>query len=165
MIKRPTWDDIFMAELEVQETRVTCLKFKVGAIFVRGKDQRLTAGYNGPPRGEPHCVDTGCAKETGDNQSRCRGNHAEMNGIVNAALNGINLAGCKVYCSFSPCYECAKHLVNLGIAEFIYRERYEKEFRIVKELFDRRGILLRQFTPKRIRVKDKDLASQAVLSK
>jgi dCMP deaminase len=165
MVKRPTWDDIFMAEVEVLETRVTCLKFKVGAVFVKGKDQRLTAGYNGPPRGEPHCADTGCAKETGDNQGRCRGCHAEMNGIVNSALNGICLAGCKVYCSFSPCYECAKHLVGLGISEFIYREKYEKEFVVVKELFERRNILLRQFNPRRLKVRDREAVSQALVSR
>lgn len=156
MIKiRPTWDDIFMAEVEILETRVTCLNFKVGAVFAKAA-QQLTAGYNGPPPREPHCIDTGCSKETGDNQGRCRGCHAEINGIVNATLHGISLFGCRVYCSFSPCYECAKHLVTLGITEFVYKEKYEKDFTIIRELFGRRNILLRQFTPKRLRVKDRE---------
>jgi len=59
------------------------------------------------------------------------------------------LKDCGVACTFSPCYSCAKQLVNLGIKEFVYEISYDDEFEanVVKELFERRGIILRQFIP------------------
>ena len=62
-----------------------------------------------------------------------------MNAIINAALDGISLKDCGVACTYSPCYSCAKQLVNLGINEFVYEIPYddEKESCLVKELFER----------------------------
>ena len=145
MSERPIWDETFFDTTKVWAERSSCKHYKVGAAFIRGK-QLLQIGYNGPPQGVDECSDVGCRKLTGF--KRCIGAHAEMNGIVNAALNGINLSECKVYCSYSPCLECAKHLVNLKITEFIYLEKYKKEFSEIKNLFKKVGITLRQYEEK-----------------
>lgn len=154
MSKRPTWDETFFGTIKVWAKRSSCMRYNVAAVFTKGK-QLLQVGYNGPPQGIDECSDVGCRQKKRKKvkgkkmKGRCIGAHAEMNGIVNAALNGVNLSGCKVYCSHSPCLECAKHLVNLRITTFIYLDRYEKEFEEVENLFKDVGIILRQHKARR----------------
>jgi len=147
---RPTWDETFMEVARVFARRSACKHYQVGAVFVRGKNL-LQVGYNGPTKGlNNHCIEIGCAKEINNRMlpagsKMCRGAHAEMNAIANAASLGVNLSNSTVYCAWSPCYDCAKHLVNLGIVEFVYADEYKEEFPQVKELFKEAGIKLRQF--------------------
>ena len=152
MNNRPSWDETRMDLVRTMAKRSVCKHYKVGVVFYREKTP-VMSGYNGPPRGEPHCNEVGCAKEDEQGNKlpagsgKCRGAHAEINGIVNAALDGISLKGCGVACTYSPCYACSKELINLGITEFLYEILYddEEENRLVKELFQRRGVVLRQF--------------------
>ena len=149
MNKRISWDDFFMGTTRLCAERSACKYFKVGVVFMR--DRRILAsGYNGPPKNEPHCLEVGCAKEdkfgnrlpAGSNL--CRGAHAEMNAIANANTVGVVLLGSTVYCTYSPCYDCAKVLVNLGIKEFVYLEEYsDEDKKFAKELFKRHNILIR----------------------
>lgn len=124
--KRPSWEELGMDMAELMAKRSVCLQYKVGASFWLGK-KPLVHGYNGPPRGIVHCSEVGCAKITGQNGGKCRGAHAEMNAIVNAALHGISIAGATVYCSYRPCLECAKHLINAEVVRFVYKYDYNKE--------------------------------------
>lgn len=124
--RRPSWQELGMETAELMAKRSVCLHYKVGASFWVDK-KPLTSGYNGPPRKVAHCTDVGCAKETGDNGGKCRGAHAEMNAIVNAAVRGIAIAGATVYCTYRPCLECAKHLINAEVVRFIYKYDYDKE--------------------------------------
>lgn len=148
---RPSWDKTRLDLVRTISKRSVCKHYKVGVLFYRGK-KPIVFGYNGPQVGEPHCVEVGCAKEDEKGNKlpagsgKCRGAHAEMNAITNAALEGINLKNCGIICTFSPCYPCAKELINLGISEFVYEIPYddERESCLVKELFERRGIILRQ---------------------
>ena len=58
---RPEWDEYFMAMAELAATRSTCLRRRVGAVLT--KDNRiLCSGYNGAPKGIPHCIDVGCLR-------------------------------------------------------------------------------------------------------
>ena len=145
------WDEVFMAITKIFSLRSACNYYKVGVVFVRS-NRILCAGYNGPPRDEPHCVEVGCAKED-ENGNRlpagsglCRGAHAEMNAIANASTEGVMLDGATVYCTYSPCYDCAKILVNLGIRTFIYEMEYEEEegrrgeFIFKRKRKDKRGV-------------------------
>ncbi|MDP3052572.1 MAG: dCMP deaminase family protein [bacterium] len=147
---RISWDDFFMSVAQLYAERSACKHFKVGVVFA--KDKRiLSGGYNGPPSGEPHCTEVGCAKEDKNGKrlpagsGLCRGAHAETNAIANASSEGINLRGSTVYCIYSPCYDCAKVLVNLGIKEFVYLKEYGDEDKsLAKELFSRHKILVRK---------------------
>ena len=148
-IRRINWDELFMRIAQLYAERSACKYFKVGVVFA--KDKRiLSAGYNGPPVGEPHCLEVGCAKEDKYGKrlpagsSLCRGAHAEMNAMANATSEGINLRGSTVYCTYSPCYDCAKVLVNLGIKESAYLKEYgDEDKNLAKELFKRQNILIR----------------------
>ncbi|MFH0846387.1 MAG: deaminase [Patescibacteria group bacterium] len=150
-MKRIDWDTLFMLQVRAYAMRSACLRYRVGTVFT--KDNRvLTGGFNGPPRGEPNCCDVGCAKIKGNGDfvpagsGLCRGAHGEMNSLANACLGGVNLSNSTVYCSFSPCLDCAKHLVNLGIVRFVYEVEYsEEEGQKAIALLKRRGIDVVQF--------------------
>lgn len=142
--------ELYLLQVRAYAMRSACINYKVGAIFVRG-DRILAGGYNGPPRNEPNCNEVGCAKRDGNDgilpagSGLCRGAHAEMNALVNASAEGADLEGTKVYCTFSPCFDCAKHLVNLGIREFVYEIEYkEPEGQRAIELLKRRNIAVKK---------------------
>ena len=153
-MSRISWDKLFMRVAELYSQRSTCKYYKVGVVFVRD-NRLLTAGYNGPPKGESHCDEVGCQKEDkfGNKlpagSGLCRGAHAETNGIANASTEGVNLSGSVVYCTYSPCFDCSKVLVNLGVLGFVFSGDYpEKENPMAVELFKRRGIWIKKFENK-----------------
>ena len=74
---RPDWDHYFMEIAQVVSKRSTCLRRSVGAVIVKNK-QILATGYNGTPKGMPHCGEVGCLREqlhvpSGKNHELCRG--------------------------------------------------------------------------------------------
>jgi dCMP deaminase len=160
MNRRINWDELFMLHVRAYAMRSACINYKVGAVFVRDK-KVLTGGYNGPPKKEPNCYEVGCAKRGEGGRilpagsGRCRGAHAEMNAVVNASAERGNLKGSTVYCTFSPCLECAKHLVNLEISEFVYTLEYkELEGKEAIALLKRHEIVVRQFILKESVLRD-----------
>lgn len=109
--------------------RSTCLRRKVGAILVRDHFV-LSTGYNGAPKGLPHCEETGCVRDqknipSGQMHELCRGVHAEQNAIVQAAVSGVSVAGASLYTTSFPCVICAKLLINARIREVVYEGHYE----------------------------------------
>jgi dCMP deaminase len=127
-MKRPTWDEYFMAIAEQVATRSTCLRRKVGAVLV--VDKRLLAtGYNGAPSGVPHCSESGCLREqmavpSGQRHELCRGLHAEQNAIVQAAKHGVSIGGATLYTTHHPCSMCAKVAINAGIRRIVSGHDY-----------------------------------------
>jgi dCMP deaminase len=108
----------------------TCASRQVGAIYVKD-DRILSTGYNGVPSGHTHCneifnVNLPDYKRSEHTEwSSINEIHAEMNGIVYAAKNGINLENSILYCTISPCHECAKNLINLNIKKIYFRKYYD----------------------------------------
>jgi len=49
-----TWDEFFLRVCNVMASNSKCLSRNIGAILVRDKTI-ISQGYNGPPRGVPHC--------------------------------------------------------------------------------------------------------------
>ena len=117
---RPTWDAYFIEITLAVAKRSTCHRAQVGAIIV--KDKRiLTTGYNGAPRGLPHCLDAGCEIVDG----HCiRTLHAEQNAIIQAALHGVSLEGGTIYTTHQPCHTCAKMIINAGLLRVVYAGHY-----------------------------------------
>ena len=127
-IIRPSWDTYFMEITRLVATRSTCLRRQVGAVMV--KDKRILAtGYNGVPRGLPHCIDVGCLRDklgvpSGERHELCRGLHAEQNAIIQAATSGTNIEGCVLYTTHSPCVLCVKMILNVSIRQVFYTDGY-----------------------------------------
>jgi len=127
---RPTFDEVFMEIAYTWAKRATCLRRRVGAVIAKDK-QQLTAGYNGAPRGVPHCAELGgCLREklkipSGQRHEICRGTHAEQNAITQAAKFGIGIEGGTLYCNTFPCVICTKMILNAGIATVVYDSDYD----------------------------------------
>jgi len=161
---RPSWDEYFFRITCEVATRSTCLRRQVGAILVRDK-RILCTGYNGAPRNLKHCSETGCPREakgvaSGTGLELCRGLHAEMNALLQAAMYGIVLRGATIYSTAFPCSLCAKMLINTGIERVValgdYPDPLAKQLLtdadVQIELFDlEKAEILPVFAPKRRR--------------
>ncbi len=127
---RPTFDEVFMKIAYTWAKRATCLRRQVGAVIAKD-GQQLTAGYNGAPRGVPHCAEVGgCMREklgipSGRRHEICRGTHAEQNAITQAAKFGIDISGSTLYCNTFPCVICTKMILNSGITKVVYDSDYD----------------------------------------
>lgn len=120
--KRPSTDQYFMNIAKVVATRATCDRAHVGALLTRDKEI-LATGYNGSPRGLKHCDEVGHEIENG----HCiRTTHAEQNAIVQAALHGVSTKDATLYTTHSPCYICAKMIVNAGIKRVVAGQMYRE---------------------------------------
>lgn len=115
---------------EVVREKSDCFKRRVGAVFVNNDFEILATGYNAPPRGFDHCdhsqVNIGTCWGKGQNplgQWSCARNiHAEMNAIAQAAKRGTALRGSILYCTYAPCINCARMLVNVGVWKVSVKE-------------------------------------------
>lgn len=127
-INRPDWDHYFMEIAQVVARRSNCSRRQVAAVIV--KDHRIiSTGYNGTPRGIKNCFEGGCPRCNSDTPSgskldECICSHGEENAIVQAAYHGISVKDSTLYTTFSPCLLCAKMIINSGIIEVVYQERY-----------------------------------------
>lgn len=153
--KRISRDGMFSRITQVVAMRSTCHRAQVGALIV--KDGRIISmGYNGPASGMPACV---VEPEKGEvitmkqkeelymayhGDYICKGAgcdrsiHAEVNAIAFAARAGVSVEGCTMYCSLSPCINCAKVIVNSGIKKLVYLKEYRDKSGI--EFLRRMGI-------------------------
>lgn len=129
-------------------SRSTCLRNQVGAVLVKDS-QILSTGYNGAPKGLPHCEEVGCLREQmgvkpGERHELCRGLHAEQNAIIQAAYHGVSVKGAILYCTTRPCVICTKMLINAGIKEIVYIEDYDDE--LAAELLEQAKIKTRRIS-------------------
>lgn len=141
---RPSWDEYFVEIARQVATRSTCLRRHVGAVIVREK-RILSTGYNGAPRGVPHCDVVGCLRErlgipSGQRQEICRGLHAEQNAIIQAALHGVSIEGGAIYVTHQPCMTCAKMIINAGIVRVVCADTYPDE--LARQMLDEAGVAL-----------------------
>lgn len=125
METRPSRESTFHHIALIVSERSTCKRANVGAILV--KDKRIiSTGYNGAPPRQPHCTHVGCERD-GDRGGCSRTIHAEANAIAWAARAGVLTEGAEMYCTHSPCYECAKLLISAGIRTLHFNEYYRDD--------------------------------------
>lgn len=153
---RPTFHEIFMEVAYTWAKRATCLRRRVGAVIAKDK-QQLTTGYNGAPRGVPHCAELGgCLREklgipSGQRHEICRGTHAEQNAITQAAKFGIPIEGSTLYCNCFPCVICTKMILNAGIDTVVYDSDYNDP--LSKEILGQQtGLKLVRYEGRRMHV-------------
>jgi dCMP deaminase len=116
---RPTIDETLMDIARVWSRRSTCPRLSVGAVLARdGRD--LSGGYNGSPRGLPHCVHV-------DDEPCTDSLHAEENALLNAAYHGVSSRGTTLYCTHSPCKACAGRIINAGVVAVVYALPYRSD--------------------------------------
>lgn len=87
---------------------------KVGAVAVSAKDRRvLQTGFNGIPRGVRDLPTR--MERPAKYRFTC---HAEANLVAHAARSVLD--GATVYVTHAPCCDCAKLLINAGVAKVVY---------------------------------------------
>lgn len=116
--------EIYISTAEMWAARSTCLRASVGGILVL--DGRIVAsGFNGSPTRLPHCFDEGCLIQVRDGRECClRALHCEAAIISFCSKHSISTDGCDLWITLFPCYDCAKLLINAGIKNIFYREKY-----------------------------------------
>lgn len=126
MSKRPDWDEYFLKMAYVVATRATCDRKHVGAILVDDDNRIVATGYNGSPAGAPHCDDVGhLMVNMGGRESCIRTLHAESNVLDYA---GAFARDCTLYVTVTPCFDCAKRIVNSGVVRVVWNEHYESRY-------------------------------------
>lgn len=132
--RRPSWDEYFMRIAEVVGTRATCDRGRSGCVAVRDR-QILATGYVGAPRGIEDCDTVGHEMHTVEHPNKTktqhciRGTHAEQNVIAQAARVGVRLDGATLYVHMTPCYACAKMIINAGITRVVAAKDYHASAR------------------------------------
>lgn len=133
--QRPGWTEYFLDIAKAVGRRATCLRRRYGAIIVKDRII-ISTGYNGAPRGEANCIDTGlCERERlkvpkGQNYELCVAVHAEQNAIING--DPLRMQGATIYivgfnadgslASGKPCLLCRRMLRNAQLARVVYLE-------------------------------------------
>jgi dCMP deaminase len=138
-LERPSRDELGIRLATVYSLRGTCLRAQVGAVISRD-GRAISAGYVGAPAGQPHCTDVGC--ELGRNGGCTRTVHAEANAIGFAARAGASTDGATIYTTHSPCYDCAKLIINAGIVRVCFDTPYRDPRGI--ELLEAAGVTVDQ---------------------
>ena len=124
--RRISKDEYFMnIALEVSK-RSTCTRRQIGAIIVSDTGEIRSTGYNGNPRGLPHCEDMGCIRDqlkipSGTRMETCTAVHAEQNALIQA---GPNAKGGAIYSTIVPCPICSRMIINAQIKRVVYLGDY-----------------------------------------
>lgn len=95
-----------------------CTRAKVGAVAVKN-GSILAHGWNGTPSGYYTNI---C--ETKDGNTNPFTLHAEENVIIKMAKSTESLVDSDIFCTLTPCVNCAKLLAQMGIRNFYYLEKY-----------------------------------------
>lgn len=120
---------------------------QVGACIVNSENRILSMGYNGMPR---CCSDDEFPWDKNENPLDSKYLyvcHAELNAILNCASG--NVRGCTVYTTLFPCNECAKAIIQSGIAEVVYMsDKYSDSDSVLasKRMFTTAGVKFREYS-------------------
>lgn len=129
---RPNKDEYYLDIAASVAKRSTCLRRRYGAVIVNN-DEIIATGYNGSPRGEKNCCDTGeCWRKAhhiphGEQYEKCVSVHAEMNAIISAARKDM-VGGTLYLMGFDdsnpifhavPCTICRRLIKNAGIKRVV----------------------------------------------
>lgn len=94
---------------------------KVGCVIVKD-DQIVSFGYNGTPVG----FDNACEylSDDGTPVTKKEVLHAESNALTKIAKSTLSSEGADLYTTTSPCYGCAKLIIQSGVSRVFYNEEY-----------------------------------------
>lgn len=137
LFTRPDWDTYFMIQAFLAKLRSNCLTRQIGAVIVKNNRQ-ISTGYNGTPSGLLNCFEGGCKRcldringviKSGEGLERCICVHAEANAIMQCVLfgNSGSTVDATLYSTLSPCIECSKMAITVGIKRVVVLEHYPED--------------------------------------
>ena len=115
--KQQLLDRRYLAMAAIWAQNSYCKRRQVGALLVKDK-MIISDGYNGTPSGfENECEDD-------QNVTKPYVLHAEANAITKVARSNNSSDGATLYVTSSPCIECAKLIIQAGIARVVFSDNY-----------------------------------------
>ena len=118
MCKTSRYDQYYIDLAHVTSSMSYDTKTKVGCLIVKD-GQILSQGWNGMPSGMDN--DMRC----GNGHTRREVIHSEANALMKLARNGGSSEDSTLYSTHSPCWECAKLILQSGIARIVFSEVYD----------------------------------------
>ncbi len=118
--KQKQFDIQYLRMANIWAQNSYCERRKVGALMVKDK-MIISDGYNGTPMG----FENVCEDETGATKAYVL--HAEANAITKVAKTNQSSLGSTLYITASPCIECAKLIIQAGVARVVFSEKYRNE--------------------------------------
>ena len=112
--KQARWDARFLGLCDYISQWTEDRDFKVGAVIVGPDNEIRSTGYNGLPRGVSDDDDSRFDRASGEKFFWFE--HAERNALYNAARMGTPVGGCTIYINRYPCSDCARAIIQSGIA-------------------------------------------------
>lgn len=146
-----SWDEYFMGIALLSALRSKDPSTQVGACIVDNDLKVVSIGYNGMPR---HCDESKLTwnKNEGLDSKYLYVCHAEFNAILNTK-GGHSLKGCTLYVTLFPCNECAKAIIQTGIAEVVYASNKYKDqvgTQASMKLLELAGVKVREYKGRNI---------------
>jgi dCMP deaminase len=124
--KRPDIPLYFSTMCLVVAKRSTCIRRQVGCILVDERQHVLSMGYNGAPKGLPHCIDIGCQCKELHGETKfedCIAVHAEENALIQCP-DAFRIRTC--YITKCPCKRCLRMLMNTSCKYVIFFDEKTK---------------------------------------
>lgn len=116
---RITLEELFLSFAKMVSFRSTCGRAQNGAVITSEDMYHVhSIGYNGSPRKNPHNCPGLEAVGT------CGCIHAEINAILKVPVKDESKV---MFCTSSPCPECAKFIVQSGFSKVFYSQKYRIE--------------------------------------
>lgn len=131
---RLNWPQYFMTIAHAVKLRSHDEETQVGCVIIDRNRRLLSAGYNGHPPGANAELPT-----KGPEKYRWM-IHAELNAIAACASD---TRGATLYCTHSPCSECAKVIAAAGIRS-VYFNIERMDFTNTQEVLQACGVLIKR---------------------
>jgi dCMP deaminase len=117
-----SWTEYYIGLLPAIASKSKDPSTKVGCVIVGPNNNVISTGFNGfPKRVQDNPVEFAHRYERPAKYTFTV--HAEVNAVANAAAHGIATQGATAYISWPPCAECAKVLIQAGIARIVFDKR------------------------------------------
>lgn len=128
MDKQLRMDKMYLQIARVIANQSYAQRAKVGALIVKD-DNILSFGYNGTPAGFDNCCECQVGTEYSvETTTKKEVLHAESNAFMKLVrTGGFGCKGGTLYCTYSPCIECAKMIIQSGIKRVVYELDYRVE--------------------------------------
>jgi dCMP deaminase len=124
MAKQSKLNEVYLNMAQELSTLSYAKRKKVGCLIVK-ETQIISEGYNGTPKG----FDNSCEyyDYVEEMYTKPEVLHAESNAITKLARSTNSSSGSTLYVTLAPCYECSKLIIQAGIKEVFFREKYKND--------------------------------------
>ena len=109
-------DNVYMGVAKAHATLSKATRLKVGACIVT-PSRVIIPGVNGQPKPLGNVCEH-------DGVTKASVIHAELNCILKAQREGVDIRGATLYITHSPCEHCASLIIETGISKVVYVDEY-----------------------------------------